>query len=75
MPGRLFSSRLTAQFGIPTLNSNPRTASTILRSIAQVRTQSRRLSANIREAAEASKSGHWDVNGDIKIIIVKIVIL
>ena len=33
-------------------------------SIAEDRTQWKRLSANTEEAAEASKSEHWVVNGD-----------
>ena len=36
-----------------------------LRSIATDKTQKMRLSANIREAAEASKSEHLDIDGNI----------
>ena len=41
------------------------TISEHLRSTAEDRAQWRRLSENIREADEASKSQHWDLNGDI----------
>ena len=50
---------------------NPKTKNDLdhLRSVAEDRTQWRRLSANSREAAEASNSVHLVMNGDMMVAI------